>query len=177
MRELVEYAYFTGMKTVYLVRHAKSSWAIDDIPDKDRSLKGRGIRDAHMISEYLSETMNFNLNIKLCASSATRALHTALIFAQNFKIPAGDIAVKDELYHCDVDELHRHVIETEDHIDLLFIFAHNPGITDYVNSVSEAGIKNVPTTGVVGLSFPINRWSEAQNHGKCMLFEYPKRLK
>jgi phosphohistidine phosphatase len=130
-----------------------------------------------MISEYLLETMNFNLNIKLCASSATRALHTALIFAQNFKIPAGDIAVKDELYHCDVDELHRHVIETEDHIDLLFIFAHNPGITDYVNSVSEAGIKNVPTTGVVGLSFPINRWSEAQNHGKCMLFEYPKRLK
>ncbi|MEL0335180.1 MAG: histidine phosphatase family protein, partial [Flavobacteriales bacterium] len=44
------------MKTLYLVRHAKSSWAIEDIADKDRPLKARGIRDAHLISTYLTET-------------------------------------------------------------------------------------------------------------------------
>ncbi len=177
MRELAEYAYFTHMKTVYLVRHAKSSWAHDDIPDKDRPLKGRGIRDAHLISEYLADAIDFGMSVQLCSSSATRALHTALIFAQNFKIPASEILVSDELYHCDDMELHSRVKATADDVDILFVFAHNPGITDYVNNNSEAGINNVPTTGVVGFTFRANRWSEIQGLAKCTLFEYPKRFK
>jgi phosphohistidine phosphatase len=165
------------MKTLYLVRHAKSSWAIEEIADKDRPLKGRGIRDAHMISKYLCETMTTSLNIQLCSSSATRALHTALIFAQNFGIPAGQIRVVDELYHCEWDSIHDEVKRTDDEVDVLFLFAHNPGITEYVNEIADAGIENVPTTGVVGIEFDSNSWSTIAKEGKCMLFEYPKRLK
>jgi len=165
------------MKTLYLVRHAKSSWAIEDIADKDRPLKGRGIRDAHLISTYLGGTMDQSLNIQLCSSSATRALHTALIFAQNFGIPAGQIRVVDELYHCGWTKIHDEVKGTGDEVDILFLFAHNPGITEYVNEITDAGIKNVPTTGVAGIGFDTNRWSTLPNEGKCMLFEYPKRLK
>lgn len=165
------------MKTLYLVRHAKSSWAIEDIADKDRPLKGRGIRDAHLISTYLGETMDQSLNIQLCSSSATRALHTALIFAQNFGIPAAQIRVVDELYHCGWTEIHDEVKGTGDEVDILFLFAHNPGITEYVNEITDAGIKNVPTTGVAGIRFDSNRWSTIPQEGKCMLFEYPKRLK
>ena len=165
------------MKTLYLVRHAKSSWTIEEIADKDRPLKGRGIRDAHMISMYLCETMNTSLNIQLCSSSATRALHTALIFAQNFGIPAGQIRVVDELYHCEWDSIHDEVKRTDDEVDVLFLFAHNPGITEYVNEIADAGIENVPTTGVVGIGFDSNSWSTIAKEGKCMLFEYPKRLK
>ena len=165
------------MKTLYLVRHAKSSWAIEDIADKDKPQKGRGIRDAHLISTYLGETMDQSLNIQLCSSSATRALHTALIFAQNFGIPAGQIRVVDELYHCGWTEIHDEVKGTGDEVDILFLFAHNPGITEYVNEITDAGIKNVPTTGVARIGFDTNRWSTLPNEGKCMLFEYPKRLK
>lgn len=165
------------MKTLYLVRHAKSSWAIEDIADKDRPLKGRGIRDGHLISTYLGETMNQSLNIQLCSSSATRALHTALIFAQNFGIPAGQIRVVDDLYHCQWDDIHDEAKRTDDEVDILFLFAHNPGITEYVNEITDAGIKNVPTTGVAGIGFNSNKWSTIQNEGKCMLFEYPKRFK
>jgi len=165
------------MKTLYLVRHAKSSWAIEDIADKDRPLKGRGIRDAHLISTYLGETMDQSLNIQLCSSSATRALHTALIFAQNFGIPAGQIRVVDELYHCGWTEIHDEVKGTGDEVDILFLFAHNPGITEYVNEITDAGIKNVPTTGVAGIRFDSNKWSTIPQEGKCMLFEYPKRFK
>ena len=165
------------MKTLYLVRHAKSSWAIEDIADKDRPLKGRGIRDAHLISMYLGETMNQTLNIQLWSSSATRALHTALIFAQNFGIPAGQIRVVDELYHCEWDSIHDEVKKTDDKVDVLFLFAHNPGSTEYVNEITDAGIKNVPTTGVAGIGFDTNRWSTLPKEGKCMLFEYPKRFK
>jgi len=165
------------MKTLYLVRHAKSSWAIEDIADKDRPLKGRGIRDAHLISTYLGETMDQSLNIQLCSSSATRALHTALIFAQNFGISAGQIRVVDELYHCGCTEIHDEVKGTGDEVDILFLFAHNPGITEYVNEITDAGIKNVPTTGVAGIRFDSNKWSTIPQEGKCMLFEYPKRFK
>lgn len=165
------------MKTLYLVRHAKSSWEIEEIADKDRPLKGRGIRDAHMISMYLCETMNTSFNIQLCSSSATRALHTALIFAQNFGIPAGQIRVVDELYHCEWDSIHDEVKRTDNEVDVLFLFAHNPGITEYVNEITDAGIENVPTTGVVGIGFDSNSWSTIAKEGKCMLFEYPKRLK
>ena len=165
------------MKTLYLVRHAKSSWAIEDIADKDRPLKGRGIRDAHFISTYLGETMDQSLNIQLCSSSATRALHTALIFAQNFGISAGQIRVVDELYHCGWTEIHDEVKGTGDEVDILFLFAHNPGITEYVNEITDAGIKNVPTTGVAGIRFDSNKWSTIPQEGKCMLFEYPKRFK
>jgi len=165
------------MKTLYLVRHAKSSWAIEDIADKDRPLKGRGIRDAHLISTYLGETMDQSLNIQLCSSSATRALHTALIFAHNFGISAGQIRVVDELYHCGCTEIHDEVKGTGDEVDILFLFAHNPGITEYVNEITDAGIKNVPTTGVAGIRFDSNKWSTIPQEGKCMLFEYPKRFK
>ena len=165
------------MKTLYLVRHAKSSWAIEDIADKDRPLKGRGIRDAHLISTYLGETMDQSLNIQLCSSSATRALHTALIFAQNFGISAGQIRVVDELYHCGCTEIRDEVKGTGDEVDILFLFAHNPGITEYVNEITDAGIKNVPTTGVAGIRFDSNKWSTIPQEGKCMLFEYPKRFK
>ena len=159
------------MKTLYLVRHAKSSWAIEDIADKDRPLKGRGIRDAHLISTYLGETMDQSLNIQLCSSSATRALHTALIFAQNFGISAGQIRVVDEPYHCGCTEIHDEVKGTGDEVDILFLFAHNPGITEYVNEITDAGIKNVPTTGVAGIRFDSNKWSTIPQEGKCMLFE------
>jgi len=165
------------MKTLYLVRHAKSSWAIEDIADKDRPLKGRGIRDAHLISTYLGETMDRSWNVQFCSSSATRALHTALIFAQNFGIPAREIRVVDELYHCNWLHIHDEVMRTDDEVDILFLFAHNPGITDYVNEITDAGIKNVPTTGVAGIGYDSNRWSELPKEGKCMLFEYPKKFK
>ena len=165
------------MKTLYLVRHAKSSWAIEDIADKDRPLKGRGIRDAHLISTYLGETLDRPLNIQLCSSSATRALHTALIFAQNFGIPAREIRLVDELYHSHWEHIHDEVMRTDDEVDILFLFAHNPGITDYVNEITDAGIKNVPTTGVAGIGYESNRWSELPKEGKCMLFEYPKKFK
>ena len=165
------------MKTLYLVRHAKSSWAIEDITDKDRPLKGRGIRDARLISTYLGKTMNELMNIRLCSSSATRAHHTALIFAQNFGIPAGQITLVDELYHCKWEDIHEEVKGTEDEVDTLFLFAHNPGITEYVNEITNAGIKNVPTTGVAGVEFDSIRWSTIPKEGKCMLFEYPKRFK
>lgn len=165
------------MKTLYLIRHAKSSWAHEGIEDRDRPLKGRGIRDAHLVAKALSDGMNQFDRIKFYSSPATRALHTALIFAQNFQMPAAQIALKDELYDCYAHDLFEVIKNSEDLADTVFYFAHNPAITDFVNKVTATDITNVPTTGVVSITFDIAYWRELNSDGKLIQFEYPKRLK
>ena len=93
------------MKTLYLIRHAKSSWSIDGIEDRDRPLKGRGIRDAHLVSQYLREESISADYFSMCSSPATRALHTALIFAKNLSVPASKVAIDDALYHSSAEEI------------------------------------------------------------------------
>ena len=90
------------MKTLYLVRHSKSSWSIDGISDRDRPLKGRGIRDAHIVSEVVSRSLETNPSVKLYSSPANRAVHTALIFAEKFNINASQLAIKESLYDCNI---------------------------------------------------------------------------
>jgi len=66
------------MKTLYIVRHAKSSWDYEGIEDIDRPLKKRGIHDAHLVSKFLAAKIN--KPDVFISSSANRALHTAVIF-------------------------------------------------------------------------------------------------
>lgn len=66
------------MKTLYIVRHAKSSWEYSGIEDIDRPLKKRGIKDAHLMSKFL--TKKIEKPDAFITSSANRALHTAVIF-------------------------------------------------------------------------------------------------
>jgi hypothetical protein len=75
---------YSAMKTVYLVRHAKSSWTDPRLPDKDRPLKGRGSLDAVQMAESFRATLP--KPDRIYSSPATRALHTAMLFAQTLGI-------------------------------------------------------------------------------------------
>ena len=165
------------MKTLFLIRHAKSSWVHKEIIDRDRPLKGRGIRDAHLVAKALADDIDPQHRIKFYSSPATRALHTALIFAQNFQLPAAQITLKDELYDCLAHELLECIKASEDLAETVFYFAHNPAITDFVNKMTAANIDNVPTTGVVSITFDVKFWREIVANGKLVQFEYPKRLR
>jgi len=169
--------YFTSMKTLYLIRHAKSSWAIDGIEDRDRPLKGRGIRDAHLVSQYLRDESITSEYISMNSSPATRALHTALIFAKNLGVPASKLTIDDDLYHSSAQEILAVVKRTSDLFDASMFFLHNPGITDFVNEMTNASVRNVPTTGVVCVRFNCNRWKEVGPGAELIQFEYPKRIK
>lgn len=175
--EYAEIVYFTSMKTLYLIRHAKSSWAIDGIEDRDRPLKGRGIRDAHLVSQYLrDETISADY-FSIYSSPATRALHTALIFAKNLGVPASKVAIDDDLYHSSAYEILEVVKKTPDVCDAAMYFVHNPGITDFVNEMTNASVRNVPTTGVICVRFDCLHWSEVCPGAELIQFEYPKRIK
>lgn len=163
------------MKTLYLVRHAKSSWDYGNVDDHDRPLKGSGISDAHLISHLLSKANDSPQ--ALFSSPATRALHTAMIFARNLQFPFSAIEIRKELYMCSEERLLKLIKSVDDSIDSVMIFSHNPTITDFVNRCIEQRIDNVPTTGVVSFHFDISSWKDATYNARLALFDYPKKHK
>ncbi len=163
------------MKTVYLVRHAKSSWQYDDIDDHDRPLKGRGIRDAHLIAQWLEkETDRPQI---LISSPATRALHTAMIFARTLNFPFKDIDVEEELYLASNSTLIEILHSIPDQYDSAMLFGHNPTITNFVNQCVDRRIDNVPTSGVVCLHFDEQSWKDVNDRAELLYFDYPKKRK
>jgi len=84
------------MKTLILVRHAKSSWKFD-LPDKKRPLKKRGISDAYLVSAKFKDE-NPMIDI-IFSSPANRAFSTCKIFMNNLKLNSSDLLhITDELY-------------------------------------------------------------------------------
>ncbi len=163
------------MKTLYLVRHAKSSWDCDGVHDYDRPLKGRGIRDSHLISQYLSN--EYDAPQVLHSSPATRALHTAMIFARNFHISFADIKINEALYLCEVEEMMDFLRQLDNTCSSVMVFCHNPTITNFVNRCIDQRIDNVPTTGVVSFYFDVSSWADLDFNARLALFEYPKKHK
>ncbi len=166
------------MKTVYIVRHAKSSWNYPKVKDKDRPLKERGILDAHLVAE--------NLNKKISkpdvfvTSSANRALHTAVIFANTFNFPLANLQINSSLYSFSDGYLIKTIKALDDGFDSVIIFSHDHGISTFVNTYGNKKIRKVPTTGVIGITFDIKHWKNLnpdRSNGKTILIDNPKNYK
>ncbi|MEM6735569.1 MAG: histidine phosphatase family protein [Bacteroidota bacterium] len=161
------------MKTLYLVRHAKSSWTFD-LTDHDRPLGKRGRKDIIKMGEYLQE--NHLSPEKIISSTASRAFYTALFLCDHWGIDESRISLTENLFHAGASEI-IHTLKGASECDILAIFGHNPGFTDAANVLSNAEIENIPTCGIVGISFEINHWSEvAKGLGKQLFFYYPKGI-
>ena len=163
------------MKKLYLVRHAKSSWKEEGIKDFDRPLKGRGIRDAHTTAQWLQKQEE--APELMISSPATRAMHTALIFAQELQYPFSDIHIEANLYHGDRDDILQALAKLDNSIHSVFLFGHNPTLTNFVNHCIDHIIDNVPTTGVACLKFESEDWKALGQEAELMFFDYPKRRK
>lgn len=160
------------MKTLYLVRHAKSSWDYP-VADQDRPLFTRGVNEAHLLSKHI-EKLGVNPQ-KMISSPAIRALHTAVIFANNLHYPLNDINIDRELYDFYGNQLLEVVKKADDAIDRLMIFCHNNAVTSVANSIGNKPIVNVSTCGFVSIEFDILHWSEVKK-GNTTLFLKPKQL-
>ncbi|MCE2495091.1 MAG: histidine phosphatase family protein [Flavobacteriales bacterium] len=161
------------MKKLFVVRHAKSSWKMAEVADVDRPLKGRGVRDAYNTAEWLAE--QGDMPEVLISSPATRALHTALIFAQRMNIPFSDIIIKESIYGADTKHLRQIVASINNEYSSVMIFGHNPTITHFVNHCIEHHIDHVPTTGVACLKFDVTSWAQIDQNADLMFFDYPKK--
>ena len=163
------------MKTLLLIRHAKSSWDDPGLSDYERPLNDRGKKDAPAMAERLYER-----GIKIDAfvtSPARRARKTAEHFSKQYKKDKDDLVLKTELYMA-TDEAFNSVVEKlNDDLDCVAVFSHNPGITDFANSLTDARADNIPTCGIFAVSIDAKKWSKFKEAKKNFLFfDYPKAL-
>jgi len=162
------------VKTLYIIRHAKSSWEDPDLDDFDRPLNDRGEKDAPRMGKRLHK-MNVQTNL-ICSSPANRALTTAKYIAEAIHYPDHAIVENPRLYHAGDDRILDIIRTFDPGIETAMIVGHNPGLTDFVNALLGEGIRNIPTAGVVGGRLKINLWKEAKwSCGGMFLFEYPKK--
>lgn len=165
------------MKTLLLIRHAKSSWANALQSDYDRPLNERGKGDAPRIGERLRALSI--LPDEIVASTAKRAAQTAKLIATAIGFDHSKIRWMDKLYHCNSEVFEEVVRDLDDTCKTVFIVAHNPGVTEFANSLdTNFRIDNMPTCGVVGAhTEQASAWSDFMRAVKeVFLFEYPKKL-
>jgi len=161
------------MKTLFLIRHAKSSWTFD-LPDHVRPLGKRGRKDVGRMGEYLAE--NQPAPEVYITSTASRAFYTALHICDHFGTKEDAIQLNKTLFHARPNEILA-VIQSAPAYDRLAIFGHNPGFTDCANLLANTGITNIPTCSVVGISFNVEHWKDVEfGTGKQEFFYFPKGI-
>ena len=162
------------MKTLILIRHAKSSWKNPGLPDRARPLNKRGKRDAPVMGEHLAER---GIEVeRVISSPATRALATAEAIALEIGFPWDEIIADERLYHADEFELLEVIQGLDDYLDCVMCFGHNPGLTALVNHLSPYYIDNLPTCGVVELRFDVDTWALVGELEPMEVdFDYPKK--
>jgi phosphohistidine phosphatase len=134
------------MHTLHLLRHAKSSWDDDSLPDHERPLSPRGVRDAKRMSEHLS-TLAVPPDVVLC-SSAVRTQQTLGLIAASL----GDavVHIEDGLYGASVDDLLERLHGLPEAARSALVIGHNPALQELVLDLSAAG----PLRDAVGVKFP-----------------------
>lgn len=162
------------MKTIYIVRHAKSSWKYTSVKDHDRPLKERGINDAHLVSKYLAKTIQ--RPDVFISSSANRALQTGIIFCENFGYPMANLKISKQLYSFSDGYLVKTAKALDDNFDSAIIFSHDHGINTFVNKFGSKPIAHVSTCGVIGIQFKVKHWKDIKK-GTTILVEFPKHHK
>lgn len=162
------------MKTLYIVRHAKSSWEYDGIKDIDRPLKKRGINDSYLISKVIKDKIETpNVFVSSCAN---RALHTAMIFSYTFNFPLSNMKISKSLYSFSDGYLIKTVKALDDGFESAIVFSHDHGINTFVNKFGNKFIGHVPTCGVIGIKFKDKHWKNIKK-GETFLVEFPKHHK
>jgi phosphohistidine phosphatase len=163
------------MKTLTLVRHAKSSWKDGSLSDRERPLNKRGKRDAPVMGKRIVEA---GIRPSLIISSpAVRAWTTAKIFAKALTYPVEFLQREDGLYLASLDNLLDAIATQDAGFNNLMLIAHNPGLTDFANYLVPGLTSNVPTTGVVSVELECDDWMLYDRpKTELVIYDYPKKI-
>ena len=144
------------MKTLLLLRHAKSSWSNDKLSDFDRPLNDRGLRDAPRMGKLIKKQ---DLVPDLIISSpARRAARTAELVALEMSYES-DIRFTEKLYLAESETYFELARQTDETIGILMLVGHNPGIEQAVTMLTDIE-ELMPTAALACIRLPIAMWSE-----------------
>ena len=161
------------MKTLLIIRHAKSSWNDPNLSDFQRPLNERGKNDAPLMATKIKER---KIGIDTFISSpAVRAKKTAEIFMHQLEADKKELILIPDLYEATLHQFYNTIGNLKDKWSTVALFAHNPGITDFINSLECYSIYDMPTCAVFASKIKIKKWKNFKEANKDFLFfDYPK---
>ena len=161
------------MKTLTLVRHAKSSWKDTSLSDRDRPLNKRGKRDAPEMGRRIADA---GIRPSLIVSSpAVRAWTTAKIIANQIGYPREFLQRDSALYLASVNGILDVIVSQDAGFNNLMLVGHNPGFTDFANYLVPGLTNNMPTAAVVCVELDTDDWSLYDKPDvNLVLYDFPK---
>jgi phosphohistidine phosphatase len=163
------------MKTLFCIRHAKSSWDDADLLDIDRPLNERGLRDAPRMAVFLKE--KGIVPDLIVSSPAERAFQTATFFQEEWAMSDDQMEINDDIYEATEMDVWEIIKDLPDEANTVFLFGHNPTFTYFANLFSEEIIGNVPTCGVCQIESRTRKWSKLEaSNSELVEFYYPQML-
>ncbi len=162
------------MKTLLLMRHAKSSWKDTELSDIDRPLNKRGKKDAPFMGAVLEEKELIPQLI--LSSTAVRARQTAELVTAAFNF-TGEIRYLDYFYLAEPAAYLRGLAEVPDDLERVMVIGHNPGLEGLLQILS-GRIEALPTSTIAYLSLPVDSWHDLHEDTEGELLELliPRQL-
>lgn len=161
------------MKTLTILRHAKSSWKDPTLIDHDRPLNRRGSRDLPVMGRRIHEA-----GIRpalILSSTAVRAWTTAKGIAKEISYPTEFLQREQRLYHAGIRRILEVLGEQDNSFNNIMIVGHNPGLTDFANFLVPDVTDNIPTCGVLSVTIDSDDWNLENKDAKLVHYDYPKR--
>lgn len=161
------------MKTLILVRHAKSSWNSDAATDFERPLNNRGLRDAPEMASRLKTTGP--LPDTIVSSTATRALVTTRLLMRELALPPQVLHTTDNIYEAPVQALIDTIGGLKETSQVAMLVGHNPGMSSTTNYLCSKAEIQMPTCAMACLELDIDHWSEVyRDCATLRWYDYPK---
>lgn len=169
------------MKHLYLLRHAKSSWAEEGIDDHDRPLAGRGKKDAQRLEEYLRQA---HIAPALVLCSSARRTRETLKGIQPALPKTTKVAIEDGLYLASARDVIKRLRDVADGVASVMVIGHNPTLQELALALATRGAplarlrENLPTGSLVSIALPEGPWSKVgKEEGELTSMITPSDLK
>ena len=145
------------MKELLFLRHAKSSWEWS-INDKDRPLQPKGMKAIAAVAKHWQDLfLSFEYII---SSPANRAMHTAMILAQEINFPLNRLQLEEHLYSFDQKQIIALVKQFDNQLKKLILVGHNPAFTSAARYFSNQSLPELKTADWVHLRFNQKAWKD-----------------
>ena len=148
------------MKTIHLIRHAKSSWEDSRLSDVQRPLAQRGSKDCKIMGQHIIAAGWNHRNIY--CSQAKRAQMTIAGLAKSLSHLKIDWQIDSELYTFSAGVLLDWLADLSDECQAITLVGHNPAFTDLINRLCDARLDNLPTCGYAQLSAEMDSWAQVK---------------
>jgi phosphohistidine phosphatase len=164
------------VKRLHLLRHAKSSWEDESLPDRERPLAPRGLRASKRMARHIADA---GLGIELIVCSPARRARETLDLLLGLMEP--ELRVEPRLYGAGVGELLELVRELPGKVDSALFVGHNPGLHEFADRLAEQSddrlARKYPTAALASFELDVDGWAESElGRGRLVAFVRPRDL-